>query len=216
MRDRTAKALLVLVGLGLVGLFGWQTGVSAQRGPCDDFSGRGRIPYCGSKPGIYAIVDVVAFEPNVGPPERVRITGTFVIPLPVSSGLHQSPQRGMLYFSLTPEREASVRKDWAALAAAAGTDRVVGFAEYWVSRPLAPGDRAYEAGGRGGTMNTSLVVNLHAPGAFAEPEPYPLPHELGVITDFERPGDQNPRFGRPSAEIIAELQEAARRSSTTR
>ena len=210
------RRAVVLVGvLGLMGLFGPQGRMSAQRGPCDDFSGRGRIPYCGSKPGIYAIVDAVAFEPNAGPPDRVRITGTFVIPTPVSSGLHEPPQRGMLFFSLTPERETAARKDWSALATAAGTNRVVGFAEYWVSRPLGPGDRAYEAGARGGTMNTSLVVNLHAAGAFAEPEPYPLPHELGVITNFDRPDDQNPRFGKPSAAIIAELQDAVRRSSTT-
>ena len=164
-----------------------------------------------AKPGIYAIIDAVSFEPGQGLPARIRLTGTFAIPAPVSSGLHMPPQRGLLYFSLTPEREAAIRKDWSDLAAAAGSGRVVGFAEYWVSRPMEPGDRPYEAGTRGGTMNTSLVVHVHKSGDQAAPEPYPLSHEFGVIMSFDRPSDLNPRFGRPSAAIIAELQEAARR-----
>src|SRR6186713_309243 len=110
--------------------------VLGQRAPCANFDGPGRIPYCGGKPGIYAIVDTVMLEPSGGAPERIRITGTFVVPQPVSSGLHQSPQRGYLYFSLPPERQEAIRKDWSDLAKAAGTGRVVGFAEYWVSRPL--------------------------------------------------------------------------------
>ena len=198
----------------VVGLIAWlgASGVLfAQRAPCASFEGPGRIMYCGGKPGIYAIVDSVTFEPREGLPERIRITGTFVVPTPVSSGLHSPPQRGVLFFSLTPEREAAIRKDWSALAGAAGTGRVVGFAEYWVSRPMAPGDRPYDAGARGGTMNTSLEVQVRQAGYQGGPEPYPLPHELGVITSFDREGDVTPRFGRPSAAIIAELQDAARR-----
>ena len=36
--------------------------------------------------GIYAIVDKVAFEPDMTSPERVRIDGTFVVPIRMSSG----------------------------------------------------------------------------------------------------------------------------------
>src|SRR5436190_1550023 len=143
------------------------TAVGAQREPCANFDGPGRIPYCGGKPGIYAVVDSVTLEPGTGAPERIRITGTFVVPQPVSSGLHQAPQRGYLYFSLPSERQEAIRKDWSDLAKVAGTGRVVGFAEYWVSRPFAPGDRAFEAGARGGTMNTSLEVEVHRIGAFS-------------------------------------------------
>ena len=198
---------------GLIGFLGSAGIVFGQRAPCESFDGPGRIPYCGGKPGIYAIVDTVTFEPSEGVPERIRITGTFTIPLPVSSGLHMVPQRGSLYFSLTPEREVAIRKDWSDLAAAAGTGRVVGFAEYWVSRPMRVGDLPAEAGNPrpGGTMNSSLVVSVHKAGDQAGPEPYPLPHELGVITSFDRPADLTPRFGPRSVIIIAELQDAARR-----
>ena len=60
-------------------------------------------------------------------------------------------------------------------------------------------------------MNTSLEVQIHNVGEQAEPDPYPLPHELGVLTSFDRPGDLTPRFGRPSAAIIAELRDAVRK-----
>jgi len=210
-RITALRACGAATAIGLMSLFGSQSIVDAQRDPCTDFSGRGRIPYCGGKPGIYAIIDAVSFEPGQGLRERIRLTGTFAVPVPVSSGLHMPAQRGYLYFSLTPEREAATRKDWSDLAAAAGSGRVVGFAEYWVSRPMEPGDRPYEAGARGGTMNTCLVAHVHKIGDQAGPDPYPLPHELGVITNFDRPNDLTPRFGKPSAAIIAELQEAARR-----
>lgn len=184
--------------------------VISQRAPCANFDGTGRIPYCGDKPAIYAIIDAVTFEPSEEAAERIRIMGTFTVPVPVSSGLHARPQHGFLYFSLSGESEERVRQDWSDLARLAGTSRVVGFGEYWVSRPMAPGDRPYEAGARGGTMNSSLVVRVHPPGEAAEPEPYPLPHELGVFTRFDRPVDLSPRFGRPSAVIIEELQAAHR------
>ena len=170
--------------IALVGLLGCLAvpGLVAQRAPCSNFDGPGRIPYCGGKPAVYAIIDTVAFEPSEGVAERIRITGTFSVPVPISSGLHMEPQRGYVYFSLPHEREEVVRKEWSDLAAAAGTSRVVGFGEYWVSRPPAPGDRAYEAGAREGTMNTSLVVHVHKTGDRADADPYPLPHELGVLT----------------------------------
>jgi hypothetical protein len=195
--------------VGLIGLLEPLSIVDGQRAPCASFDGPGRILYCGGKPAIYAIVEAVTFEPSEGMPERIRITGTFV--LPVSNGGHLPPQRGSLYFSLVPERAVAIRKDWSDLAALAGTGRVVGFLEYWASRPMGPGDHAYEAGARRGTMNTGVVVSIHKPADEANPEPYPQHHELDVLTSFDRPADLAPRFGRPSAAIIAELQEAARR-----
>ena len=50
--------------------------------------------------GIYAIVDRVAFEPDEKLPERVRIWGVFVVPVPMSSGQYKAPQRGYLYFRI--------------------------------------------------------------------------------------------------------------------
>jgi hypothetical protein len=177
--------------------------LGAQRAPCANFNGAGRIPYCGGKPAVYAIIDVVAFEPSRDAAKSIRISGTFIVPVPVSSGLHMAPQRGFLYLSLVPEREPAIRTDWADLAAAAGTGEVVGFGEYWVSQP--------DPNHPSGTVNTSLVVNVHKNGDEAEPEPYPLPHERGVIKTFDRPADLNPRFGQPSAMLVTQLKEAARR-----
>jgi len=61
--------------------------------------------------GIYAIVDQVTFEPEAGPPNSVRISGVFVVPIPLSSGNYRSPQRGYLYFRLTPGAEQATRRD---------------------------------------------------------------------------------------------------------
>ena len=175
----------------------------SQRAPCANFDGPGRIPYCGGKPGVYAIIDAVTFEPAVGAAERIRISGTFIVPRPVSSGLHMAPQRGYLYFSLVSGSESAGKKDWSELAAAAGSGQVVGFSEYWVSRP--------DPNHRLSTMNTSLVVHVHGEEEKREAEPYPLPHERGVIKAFDSPADLDPRFGKPSAALIGELREAARR-----
>ena len=174
-----------------------------QRAPCANFDGPGRIPYCGGKPGVYAIIDAVTFEPAVGAAERIRISGTFIVPRPVSSGLHMAPQRGYLYFSLVSGSESAGKKDWSELAAAAGSGQVVGFSEYWVSRP--------DPNHRLSTMNTSLVVQVHNEEDKSGPEPYPLPHEKGVIKAFDSPSDLNPRFGEPSAVLISELRDAVRR-----
>ena len=43
--------------------------------------------------GIYAIIDEVAFEPSDLEAE-IWISGVFVVPQPISSGLHQRPSRG--------------------------------------------------------------------------------------------------------------------------
>jgi hypothetical protein len=149
-----------------------------------------------SKPAIYAIVDSVTFEPGQDAPERIRIAGTFMVPRPVSPGLHLPPQRGVLYFSMDRDREQAIRREWSALAAAAGTNMVVGFGEYWDARS--------------GT-NTALKVAVYSTDADVEiPEPYPVSHYAGVLNAFDRPQDVHPRFGRPSAELIAELRDAHR------
>lgn len=192
--------LMMTIVIGVVAVIAVRDG---QRAPCANFDGPGRIPYCGGKPGVYAIIDAVRFEPTVSAAERIRISGTFIVPRPVSSGLHMPPQRGYLYFTLVPGSESAARKDWSDLAAAAGSGQVVGFGEYWVSRP--------DPNHRLSTMNTSLVVHVHNEEDKSEPEPYPGPHEQGVINVFDSPADLNPRFGQPSAVLISELREAVRR-----
>ena len=153
--------------------------------------------------GIFAIIDEVAFEPSEYEPERALISGTFVVPVPISSGLHQPPSRGYLYFSLNEDAPNSTRADWEALQEAAGTARVVGFGEYWMScantRSALLPDRASDA-------NCSFEVSVHTDSNTATPVPYPTPSVEGVVTDFA--DDTCARFGKPSVQIAFHLREA--------
>src|SRR2546422_10970431 len=80
--------------------------------------------------GVYAIVDRVDFEPAEGPPERVRISGSFVVAtqllLPCGSssnlsGSYSAPARGYLYFYLVQELAEVSRIEWADRSRPAGT-----------------------------------------------------------------------------------------------
>jgi hypothetical protein len=62
--------------------------------------------------GIYAIVDHVTLEPASGMPNSVRISGIFVVPVPMSSGNYRSPQRGYLYFRIALGAEQAAQRDW--------------------------------------------------------------------------------------------------------
>jgi hypothetical protein len=144
--------------------------------------------------GIYAIVDKIAFEPNETSPERVRICGVFVVPVPMSSGQYKAPQRGCLYFRMVPGMEQIAEHDWRDLKAFAGTGQGVGFAQYWVPNPA----------DRSGNPHYSLEVHVHNDGDAVSPDMYPLPHGRGIV----RTGDgADPDFER----IVAQLQRAARR-----
>jgi hypothetical protein len=153
--------------------------------------------------GIYAIIDDVAFEPSDFEPERALISGVFIVPVPISSGLHRPPSRGYLYFSINHDAPNSTRADWRALRETAGTSRVVGFGQYWMScanarsalLPNLPAD-----------ANCSLEVRVYTDPTTAIPEPYPTPNVEGVITEFD--DDTCARFGKPSVQIAFDLREA--------
>lgn len=134
MRLAFAMTASVIAALAPAALIAGQS-LDGHRAPCANFNGPGRIPYCGGKPGLYAIIDAVTFEPTERSAERIRISGIFIVPVAVSSGLHMAPLRGYLYLSLVPGVEPATKRDWADLAAVAGTGQVVGFGEYWVSQP---------------------------------------------------------------------------------
>jgi hypothetical protein len=127
--------------------------------------------------GIYAIVDKVALEPDNTSPERVRIDGTFVVPIHMSSGGYAPPQRGFLYFKTVPGRETAARRDWAALKSVARTGEIIGFAFYWVPNPHDPA----------GNPHHSLEVTVHINEGAASPDDYPLsfaevlPDENGIV-----------------------------------
>lgn len=157
---------------------------------------------------VYAIVDAIEFEPSSFEPERVWISGVFVVPVPISSGLHQAPARGHLYLSLGPTNAESTRRDWEALKANAGTGRVVGFGEYWMrcslvrSAPLPLPPDAENA-------NCSAEITVvETDRTRATAEPYPKPSSEGVVTVFDDADDICPRFGQSSVQIVAQLRAA--------
>lgn len=155
---------------------------------------------------VYAIVDRIDLEPSSFEPDRAWISGVFVLPTPVSSGLHAVPVRGHLYFSLNPSDPDATRRDWETLRAVAGTGRPVGFGQYWMScaRSRAPGLPHAAAG----DSNCSFETTVQTDRTRAAPDPYPIPSAESIVTVFDQGDDVCPRFGRPSVQIVAELREA--------
>ena len=143
--------------------------------------------------GIYAVIDEVTFEPTGPSANFIRISGVFVVPVPMSSGEYSSPQRGYLYFQIPAGMEQSTRKEWNELKTVAGTGRAVGFAQYWVPNRNDPQ----------GNPHHSLEVRVHKDGNGAPPMVYPLRHRKGIV---KAGGQEDPDFGK----IAAQLQKASR------
>jgi hypothetical protein len=154
--------------------------------------------FASTRVGVYAIVDEVTLEPDELAPNRIWISGVFVVPVRMSSGLHEAPRRGHLYFSLNPDFEEATRRDWQGLKEFAGTGRVVGFGEYWVVR-----ERTER-----GTVNSSLEVEIRADRTPTPPQSYPEPSADGIVSTFDSSDDLCPRFGKPSSEIVVSLLQA--------
>jgi hypothetical protein len=144
--------------------------------------------------GIYAVIDAVTFEPDGSLPNFIRISGVFVVPVPISSGQYMSPQRGYLYFRIPSGMEQATRKDWNELKTLAGTGRAVGFGQYWVPIPKDSEGNGYQ----------SLEVRVHTDCDAASPEVYPLPHPKGIVKSGDKEDFQFDK-------IVAELQKASRR-----
>lgn len=121
--------------------------------------------------GIYAVIDQVTFDRDGDSPTLVRISGTFIVPVPMSSGDYKAPQRGYLYFRVPPGAEEAARKEWSELKTLAGTGQVVGFAYYWTPNPSDPW----------GNPHRSLEVKVRAEGDATPPEVYPLAHPKGIV-----------------------------------
>jgi hypothetical protein len=147
--------------------------------------------------GIYAIIDQVTFEPDGSSPNYARISGVFVVPVQMSSGSYQRPQKGYLYFKIASGTEQSTRRDWSELKAVAGSGEVVAFCQYWVPNPSDPQ----------GNPHHSLEVTVHAEADSATPEVYPIPQAGGVTKADALVHDANHE---PDVEkIAAQLQEAS-------
>jgi hypothetical protein len=77
--------------------------------------------------GIYGIVEEVVFEPNENAPQRIQIRGAFALADRQRGDEYLRPERGYLYYTLTPGKEDICRKEWADLKAVAGTGQGIGF-----------------------------------------------------------------------------------------
>ncbi len=77
--------------------------------------------------GIYGIVEKVVFEPNESSPQRIQIWGAFALTDGKPGDGYLPPQRGYLYYTITPGNEDICRKEWADLKAVAGTGEGIGF-----------------------------------------------------------------------------------------
>ena len=130
----------------------------------------------GTGVGIYALIDDVAFEKGSSG-RLVRISGVFEVPVPMSSGAYEPPQRGYLYFRVPAANEEAVRNELDQLRALAGTGQVAGFGDYWVPKPKDPHCKPHQ----------SLEVIVHRVGESSTPDLYPLPFPKGVV----RAGDPN-------------------------
>jgi hypothetical protein len=77
--------------------------------------------------GIYGIVEKVVFEPNENAPQRIQVRGAFALADRQRGDEYLRPERGYLYYTLTPGKEDICRKEWADLKAVAGTGQGIGF-----------------------------------------------------------------------------------------
>lgn len=77
---------------------------------------------------------------------------------------------------------------------------MIGFGYYWSVRPDTSGRRAV----------TALPVVIHPTGSVSDTQDYPIPHQRGVIHKFDGRDVVNPRFGPPSAVLVAQLKTAQR------
>jgi hypothetical protein len=155
-----------------------------------------------ANPGVFAIIDAVELEPSDLEPERIWISGVFVVPQPMSSGHFRPPSHGHLYFSLHPKAPSATRADWEALRKLAGTGQVVGFGEYWTRcKQLPRGETRFR---NQPDSNCSFEVTFHTDRSLAVPQPYPVPRSDGVVTTFD--GQEHACAG--SAQIAFDLREA--------
>jgi hypothetical protein len=111
--------------------------------------------------GILARIDKVVFEPKEGTPERVRISGVFI--LQSDRARHRtSPTRGFLYFTTTQGNEDKCRREWADLKKIAGTDQPVAFGNSFIAPPTIskPQPKAEPAAPLEETKLSELIAQL--------------------------------------------------------
>ena len=79
--------------------------------------------------GVYALIERVVFLPDAKTARKVRIFGAFAIAEGKNGDYYRSPQWGVLFFHLDPEKSDQCRAEWSDLAKKSGTGECVGFGE---------------------------------------------------------------------------------------
>lgn len=82
---------------------------------------------------VYALVDKVTLEPNDDKPERVRVTGVFLVAKGQSDD-YAPPERGYVYFVLPKDKYELVRRECSDLQSIAGTRQVIGLGSSWFAK----------------------------------------------------------------------------------
>jgi hypothetical protein len=77
--------------------------------------------------GVYCLADKVVFEPNDTEPQRVQIWGAFLMTDGRPGGAYVAAERGYLYYTCPPGKDAACLNEWADLKSVAGTGQAVGF-----------------------------------------------------------------------------------------
>jgi hypothetical protein len=146
------------------------------------------MPVLASGPlGICAVIERVEFEPGADAPEHVRLHGAFAF---YDGSVGQpagftAPVRGYLYFRLPTRADAELaRREWADLAAVAGTGEAVAFGAYGYIGEFEniTADSLGNTGAGGYTLGFGLGVQAVRPDSLeaADPAEY-IPGDMGVV-----------------------------------
>ena len=93
-----------------------------------------RLAQASDRVAVYARVDRVVLQPNAGAPDTIQVFGTFSIAERNNPNDYRPAARGYLYYRLPAKRDAA-RREWADLAAMAGTGQIVAFGSRWDGVP---------------------------------------------------------------------------------
>jgi hypothetical protein len=132
---------------------------------------------------MFAVIEKVIFEPNEQSPERIQLWGAFAfVAGGVRGELAAPPQRGYLYFSMSPSfspsQRETTRKEWADFKAVAGTGQGVAFGDwFYVGAFPGPNNQPDAYDNVGNKLQPIQVSN--APATKATPIPYSL--NTGVV-----------------------------------
>src|SRR5437016_995440 len=89
-----------------------------------------RVAQASGPVSVYARIDSVTFEPSPDKPERIRLSGVFIVATD-QQGAYSAPQTGYLYLTLPKSNTDLALREWSDLKSIAGTRQVVGLGSIW-------------------------------------------------------------------------------------